>query len=551
MHLRSCLLAVSLCAATLSGQTASPVTAPHVLLETVGPDGWRIRLGPTNLGSLLESEKGRTLWQPRMLPLLGYWQQLLGDEAAYAASRERLLNYGGRIRVGVWLGEGEFERQEVSQVAIVLEGDGRTDLGGLAKDVRLLQTRLFAGEWGEADVGGTKLALGTNEKDAMTAPLVEGNRLLIAMAGKERMATALPAARAFAATATGKAPPPNTPALRLQIDLAAIVAMSMKASHGEEGMMMKAFGLESLGNCQFAIETAGPHVRMELAQEFRSDERALFGALFPATAGVPALRLCIPTSPGSWKVGHFDFMALYKVIETAVSTMRGGTAEKMRAEAKKELGVDLAPDLLAHLTDEVLVITSPFVQIDRPEDVTWALAVRLRDEAAFGKNLMTVITHTKPFLQREATEKVGDVEVHRYGNMFGYDISMSVGNGVFVIAGGHDALPQITALLTAAKAMPKDAAAATAKLPAFDELQRHLPPGCNGLAVGDIDSIVALPTEWWLMALGELVPLPDMAPGDDGEQREAVRALLKQHGLATIRTATGYAERTWRWRLFW
>jgi hypothetical protein len=30
-----------------------------------------------------------------------------------------------------------------------------------------------------------------------------------------------------------------------------------------------------------------------------------------------------------------------------------------------------------------------------------------------------------------------------------------------------------------------------------------------------------------------------------------VLELLKAHGLATLRSATGYAERTWRWRLFW
>ncbi len=36
--------------------------------DTVGPDGWRIRFAPTNLGSLLESEQGRALWQPGNAP---------------------------------------------------------------------------------------------------------------------------------------------------------------------------------------------------------------------------------------------------------------------------------------------------------------------------------------------------------------------------------------------------------------------------------------------------------------------------------------------------
>jgi hypothetical protein len=265
----------------------------------------------------------------------------------------------------------------------------------------------------------------------------------------------------------------------------------------------------------------------------------------------------VPAGPGSWKVGHFDFLALYLTIEKALATVNQ-TANEVRADAKKELGVDIVDDLLAHLTDDVLLITSPVVQIERPEDFTWTLAIRLRDEEAFGKNLLTAIAKGKPFIQREATQKIGDVEIHRYGSMFGYDVLMGVGKGAFVLAGGREAEAQITALLEALKTMPT-AVDPAAKNPGFEDLQRHLPPGCNGLAVGDIGSIVAIPGRLWLEILGELTPnrllrgLPGLPSDedDDPEQRDAVIELLKQHGLATLRSATGYAERTWRWRLFW
>ncbi|HEU4420139.1 MAG TPA: hypothetical protein VFT55_14485, partial [Planctomycetota bacterium] len=432
----------------------------------------------------------------------------------------------------------------------VFEGDGHTDLGALAKDLRLLQSRLAASDWAETEVGGARLDLLTKGNDVMTAPLAEGNCLFVAVATKENFSRALGEGRAFAAS-TGKAPPPNSPALRIQVDLPAIVAMSLEKAGGDAPMMQK-LGLPSLGPCEFSVGTAGPHVRLELAQEFLAGaDRGLFDALLPATAGVPTLRHAVPAGPGSWKVGHFDFLALYLTIEKVFATVNQ-TANQIRAEGKKEFGVDIVDELLAHLTDDVLLISSSIVQFERAEDFSWTLAIRLKDEAAFGKSLLTMIAKGKPHIQREATTKVGDVEVHRYGNMLGYDVLMGVGQGVFIVGGGREAEQQITALLGAVKSMPT-AVDPAARNPGFDDLQRHLPPGCNGLAVGDIGSLVAIPARLWFEVLDEFAPLRGLPHDEeqDPEQREAVLELLQQHGLATLRSATGFAERTWRWRLFW
>ncbi len=553
--MKQLFLAVPLLLAAVPAQTAAPATSPHILIDSVGPDGWRMRMGPTNLGSLLESEKGHALWEPRVLPMLGMWQQLIGDEAAFEAARARLINYGGRIRIGAWLPTEAGNRQSpANHVAIVLDGDGRTDLTALAADLRNLQSKMVPGEWQQRDVAGAKVTVRTEGSNVMCEPLREGDHLVIALAADDDIGGALLQARALAATATGKPPAPNTPALRVQFDFAAIVAMAMATNNASEQIWMRAFGLPSLGNGAFAISTAGPHVQVEVSQQFSSDDRGLFGALFPSTAAVPSLLQAIPTGKETWKVGHLDLSALYTVIEKAVVESEKRDAEELRAEIQKEIGVDLQKDVLAHLTDDVMLTAT--VPEGIVEDTTWSLTFRLRDTAAFEKSLQTMLPKAKPFLSREAEEKHGDIPVYRYGGVFGYDLWLSVGNGVWVVAGGRDAEELIGSVLDRAKALPATpvaAATATTMPKGFEALQRFVPPGLNGFGKGDLGSVIALPSELWSEMFGMLLPMPRMGSGQssDPEQQAEILAMLRQHNLDVLRTASGYAERTWRWRLFW
>lgn len=566
MHIHSLALTLPLLAVALPAQTATPAvaeaTAPHILLDTVGPDGWRIRLGPTNVGSMLESEQGRKLWEPRMVPMLGMWQQLVGDEAAFATTKARWLGYGGRVRIGMWLApDAGMRRSPISHFAVVFDGDGRSDLDALANDLRDLQYKTVPGEWEERDVGGTKLAVRTQGGDVMCAPYREGDHLLLAVAASgDDLAPALQHARELAHSATGKAPAPNTPALRVTFDFATIVATAMAAS-GSDAAWMKVLGLPSLGTHTMTVGTAGPHVQVELAQQFTSDDRGLFGAFFPAAPGLPALLAAAPGDKDSWKAGHLDLDALYTTIEQAVVASERTTAEEFRAEVNKEIGVDLQRDVLAHLNDEVLM--TGYVPEGIAKDTTWSLAFGVRDTTAFGKSLMTMLPQAKPFLSREAEEKHGDIPVYRYGGMLGYDLWLSVGNGVFVIAGGRDAEDLVGAALDRGKALPAVAAAGApaAALPTphkgFEDLQRFLPGGLNGLARGDVGSVVVLPTEAWGMLVGSFAPFvfrpfeAEAADGDQEEQQQAMRTMLRTHSLDTLRTATGYTGWTWRWRLFW
>jgi len=559
MKLRHTLLAVSLLCAPLVAQTAATTTtAPHVLIESVGPDGWRMRFAPTNLGSLLDSQAGRALWEPNLTPVLGMWQQLVGDESQFAPVRERMLGYGGRIRLAVWLGEGDLDHQGVFSVVLVLEGDGRTDLQALAADVQQLQQQM-EGDWGEQDVDGTELRVLTYGDEVMTAPIVGEHHVLCVAASKERLAAALGNARTLTADCTGKPPAPTSPALRVEVALPALVGMA-RATEANNGRgfggwtTWQALGVECLGRSTLTLTTAGPQVQFEVAQSFLGAPRGLFAAFFPPTATVPAMLSLLPKDRSSWKIGRFDLQALYTTIEQ-VAAANDVDLDDMRQEMRNEMGIDLQADLLAHTTDEVLFLGTPLRDVDRLADTGWALAFRLQDRAAFEKSLGIALGKAKPALSREATVEHGDAKLHRYGNMFGYDLWFAVGSDLFVLAGGGEAEARLTGLFDAAVAAasaPADAAAPPMP-PGLASLKRHLPPGLNGIASGDLDSLATIPAVWWLGMVREVVPFVDVDPGDgaDEDQQQEMRELLRKHQLDTLRTASGQAEGAWRWRLFW
>jgi hypothetical protein len=538
-------------ALTPAAQTAPPAAAPHLLLETVGPEGWRIRLGPTNLGSLLASEQGQQLWQPQVLPLFGYWRQLFGDEADYAAARARLLEYQGRVQLAVWFEGGDLplERQGVISMALVLDGDGRTDLARLAKDLADVQRQAMPGAWSARELGGQQLQVLTQGDDFMTAPFASGSSLVVCAGTDDRLATTFAAAGKL--TGAPKPPPPNSPALRLSLDLATIVQMTAKSTDADEWAALRPLGFDSLGPLQFLIGSAGPQVMAELVQSFTSDERGMFAAFCPTAAAIPTLRRILP-STGSWRVGHFDLRALYEALLPLIADWSDATREELQAEMQRELGMDPATDLLAHMTTEVALRFESVTALETATDATWTLVWKLADERAFARGFETLLAQSKPLLSREATETVDGIALHRYGNMFGYDLWCAVGNGHCTIAGGRDAEAALRSTLQQCKELTAATIAANATADEFRDLQRYLPDGAHGLARAELDAFVALPFDWWWMLLGELTPLPAEAMGEDDEESRATRReLLRSHGLGTLRSATGNTGRQWRWRLFW
>lgn len=549
-----CLLACLLFPLAAAAQTAAPAPspsapaagAPHVVVETVGPEGWRLRLGPTNLGSLLESQRGRELWQPMTLPVFGMWQELLGDEGAFAVSRQRWIGYGGTVRLSLWFAPSGGSLQPARGV-VVFAADGRTDMKLLAADVQQMQQSL--GEWTTRDIGGEPLRVSERDGMLLTAPIAAGDHFVLALGDAEQLPAVLQHARGTVPAAGSKPVAPNTPALRWQVETAALLAMAA-ALDDDDAKTIAATGFGSLATLRGSVGGAGPHVQFELAGTFPNGPRGLLAAFFPTTTGVSALQALVPAASEGAKVGRFDLRALYDAFVALVeSTGWAREGADVRQEIRDELGVDPGTDLLAHATDEIAFLGAPFLEVERPSDLTWALLVKLRDAAKFDAALQTMLGRSKPTLTHAETVQVDGVALRRYTNLLQYDLWLAVGHGVFFVGAGRDAEANLTALVQQAAKLPADA---QGTLPAsHTDLQRYLPPGLSGIAHGNFDAMRKLPGEWLPMLLGDVLPFGRGAGEVDPEQAEALRALLQEHHLNMVRSATGYADATWRWRLFW
>lgn len=544
-------LTVLLSSLPLFAQTApppAPADAPQVVIETVGPEGWRARLGPTNVGTLLASEPGQALWRPRLVPLLESWQQIVGDADAFAPVRDRLLGYAGRVRIGMWLrpdGRGEVDEM---QTALVIEGDGKSDLAALAKDLRQLQAAA-PGQWQPRDGGDVQFEVCDQGFGVMSGPITGTQCLLLVAATGDHFDQALSRARRFAADCTGKAPPLSLPALRVVIDVPALLN-AQDAVRPKERESRTAVGLDSLGALTMTLGAAGPHLQLEIDQHFRSNQRGLFGVLCSAATELPRLLPLAASGKGSWHAGHLDLTTLHDTVLAALGVEMRETPDELRAAMKKEFGIDVRDDLLAHASDTMLFTLAPFTELDDPREVTWTMAFELRDEAAFAKALWQMMGHAKPMLSRAETVGVDGVDLHRYGNMFGYDLWLGVGNGIVAFGCGRDAEERLSAQLRAAKAIDRSVAPA---LPAtFAAVQRRAPGGTNAAAIADLDGLLSMPIDWSLMLLREFVRLPRGGDGDHTEEQvAAARALLRDNHLDTVRSLTGYADDHFRWRLFW
>jgi hypothetical protein len=541
----ACLLCL-LSAAPLAAQTTT--TPPQLVVETVGPDGWRTRLGPTNLGSLLASQQGRELWQPFVQPLLDGWQELVGGPT-FAAQRARVLGYGGRIRAAVWLDAGDRRANDDPGAVLVLEPDDRTDMAALAGDLAAFQDTA-AGVWQQEEVDGETVVVRREGRRVMTKAALRDGKVFVALDSSDRLAAIVAAARWFVDAAGGKAAP-TSPALLVDLDIAQLLAAARR--DGDDDGLIELLGVDSLARLQVGIGTAGPHVQLELRQQFADGPKGLFAAFFPPVAGIPGLQRAVPATAGSWRVGRFGFRALFDTLLALAASRQLPGAENVRDDLRRELGVDVGDDVIAHMTDEVLAFGSPLEAIDRPDDFTWAVAVALRDEKAFDRSLATMLRKAKPHLTRAATTTIHGVECHRYGNALRYDLWFAVGRGVFLCAGGRDAEERLTWLLAGLAAAPPAADGTGPAETALADVRRFLPPGMNAAARGDLDAMLGLPVALFdalrhgPLSIFGLDPLPEDTP----EQIEHLRALLKAHQLDVLRTATGHERGSWRWRLYW
>lgn len=528
------------CALASAQEGVAPI-APQVLVETVGPDGWRARLGPTNLGVLLASAEGRALWEPAVAPLLGLWTSIAGGPNKYRDASERLLGFRGAVRVA-W----SLNQQGEATFAAVVDSDLTTDLAAVAADLRDAIEAAVPGQWRPRVIAGEEAMVRERAGTFLSSPRVTGGQLSMLGGGTDDPARAA-GLRAWltARPTTLTEPRPGSPAARVTIDLQR--AMELDADERQQPAI-QALGLDALRRLVLTVSAAGPHLQLSADVEIQGARRGVVRAFMPPSAGISGLSSLLPDATSVTKVGRFDPRALVGSALDLAEAELGSAREDMA----DRLGLELDDDLFAHATDELLVLGQPLQDFDRVREATWGLAWRLSDEAKFRAGFQKVTKQIKGFLSPSETVDVDGVELRRYGNLLGYDVWMGVGNGLWVVTAGRDAEDQATALLR--KAAGKQWSPITTPPRGFDDLARYLPTGCNGVARADLAGIADMPIDWWLEAVPDLLPR-DLRPQVDEDlaedQREAIRAMLIANRLAVLRTATGTSDGAWRWRLFW
>ena len=104
-------------------------------LDLVGPAAFRKAFGATRIGALLGSEEGAKLWRPLLEPVEKIWRRWDGQRQGFATTRDRVLAYGGRIRV-LWLVQpGDDDQRDLVCGIYAMDTDGETDLSALAGDL--------------------------------------------------------------------------------------------------------------------------------------------------------------------------------------------------------------------------------------------------------------------------------------------------------------------------------------------------------------------------------------------------------------------------------
>ncbi|MGE3172593.1 MAG: hypothetical protein AB7O97_08185 [Planctomycetota bacterium] len=521
--------------------TAAPAAGaatPLFELELAGPAVWRAQFAPTNLGSLLSSDSGRELWQP----LTGRLELVLraafaGDDDAWRAARARALDYAGALELRIF-----YDGSTASpQIELRLRPDGHTDLAALARDVAAVARRPDGADWIAAD-DDLPRRLPLQGGALLSEPCALGAGMLAVVADEADLPAALARARSAEPPTGNPDPDPRKqPAMAARFDAAAATALFLARS--DSAPAWRAAGLDALGTSTFELGTAGPHVRIDLEQQFTRDERGLFAVLFPASQGVPAIASLLPNPDFGWKAGRLDLAALVRPI-LAIAAARGQDREETERELRESLGGDEHTGLLSHFTDEYLL----FGRLDAAFDtdgnqITWGIAFRVRDsEALLAK--MTAGRKGIGMTELSDDDLGGGYRVRRYGGWF--QTTAVSGPDLFAVIYGYEAETRAEELVAAARrgnwtARTEPPQRARGVLP-------YAPPGLNGIAEGNVAAIV-LQLGVAIGLLGELAgdfELPSLQ-GDDALPTD----LLREHGLATTWTMTGYADQRWHFRALW
>lgn len=517
-------------AAPCAPQTdVAPASAPPLLrVEALGPAAWRARFLPTNLGTMLVSTGGEALWRPIAAGLDAAWSNAAGEGAK--AARDRLLSFGGTVRVGIWAAAGDSRR---FHGALVIEDRDASVVAALAVD--LAGGMALLPERTERRFGDETWVVAHGSDIACTVPRTTDGRAVVLFAERERdIERAHAHVRAWI-----EAPPVAVSApLRIAVDLAA--ALALQGDLKSEPVAAP-LGVWSLGELVFTLTSEGPHLRGDLELSFRGGERGLFAGFFPERAGVPQLGDLVPDRVTGWKVGRFDPSAIWRAAIRVVAAHEVVTEETVLADARTECnGVDLGTEVFARLGDEVLATWH-----DEPTEagsrVTLTLAMPVRESDAVRKALSGAIEGSG----METWEDDGVWHAREPRNWLFPALHLAVGRGLVCAAIGDEGGASIDAIL--ARALTREP-----RSPAAERVRaERTPAGFNGVTRMRLDSLLRHHLEVVTELLGEVLPVDVPSAESLADDANAWLPLLAEHELLEVEALTGCAKARWNLRVLW
>jgi hypothetical protein len=519
-------------ASTGAAQEPAPPAKPPLLelarIECDGPAEWRRKFAPTNFGVMLASEAGAALWQPRLAPFEAMLQRVFGegiDGLGTAAARRRWLDYAGRIELVLWGKEPGKERTSLRPCSVVrLHGDERGDLDAMTADLRTLLRATADHPWRDAKAGDVTWQVVELHGNHVSAPRRTGDVIELFVGHVTDFASAAELAKALAPQRGADS------CLRVVIQGRTIAEHIMAASPDDVDVWRR-FGLDALRTVEFSVGTAGPHVQLEVAAELVGEERGWFGALFPAARPVPPMLHLVPQDGTPWKLGHFDWSALWRTWP----------------EREFEVGKDPHADFLAHLHTDYLLLGMPGWSAEESFVFDSCLVWRTRDDAKLAAGFEAV--HPLRWLdaKRASSEPHDGITITEYTTLVA-PLHVAIGHGLWVMAFGKGGRERVVEVLERAKQKPMTEPSA-----AWQPFSVHAPKGRNGLGEADVRGLLKRQVPL-LLTLFAFVPSDflSLIPYADIEAITVQLAeLLDRFELRRLRTITGYHDGRWSFRAFW
>lgn len=524
-----------------AGGSAAP---PLVRLDVVGPRAFRDAFGGTNVGSLLGSAAGEKLWRPLLAPFEQMWRGLDGG-ADFAATRQRVLDYAGRIRVMVSMDQGEADEPDRVSGVFALEPDGETNLSELAGDLARSMEALVQGSPETRLIAEHELRSVSAGGEFVTMPTVLGSSLVAFFGKADSMDEAV--ARGLQALAGDDEPPPEP--ISLRIDLAQLAHTREMRTNPP---LVRAFGLESLEALTATLRPAGGNLQLETEIAFGDGERGIFDAFFPRVSSLPALLDRVPERATPWLVVPLRLDTVYRVAIRAAADFGG---EDIRQENYEELGFHVDTDLLDHLGGELMLLgdlwraeDSALFEEGGDPALGACLALSVADHEAFGRGFAQLLEALKGMVHEHESREVNGVTITRLGTMIA-GAHLALGPDLAALAFGEEGVDQLEALIARS---PQQSARPLP--PPVDNVRHLAPDGWNGAGLAKLSALFGGQVTLVLEMLEDSIP-PQMGFEFSTEETQAVLEglvpMLLEYDLDHIVTLTGHHDGHWRMRIVW